>query len=294
MTDSRIQTFHTATLSNNTKVWYREAGDKSNPSIVLLHGYPTSSTMFRHLIPLISNKFHVIAPDLPGFGFTEVPEDYHYSFDNLAATVREFLKKINVTRFAIYVFDYGSPVGFRLALKDPSSITGIVTQNGNAYEEALGDEFWGPIKKYWQTTQTDPAFVEPLSQFVADRKNVDDQYFIGVKDKTAIEPAAYTLDFALLQRPGQTDIQLKLFHDYQNNLSIYPAIHKFLKAHQIPVLAAWGKNDYIFTSEGAEAFGKHAQKFKLNLLDSGHFALETHVQDIAHDINTFLYDNIAL
>lgn len=249
--------------------------------------------MFRHLIPLISDKFHVIAPDLPGFGFTEVPEDYHFSFDNLAATVEELLTKIGVTKFAIYVFDYGSPVGFRIALKNPSAITGIVTQNGNAYEEALGDQFWSPIKEYWKTSQNDPSFVEPLSQFVADKKNVEDQYFSGVKDTTVIEPASYTVDFALLQRPGQIDIQLKLFHDYQNNLTIYPAIHKFLRTHQIPVLAAWGKNDYIFTSEGAEAFGKDAQKFKLNLLDSGHFALETHPQEIARDINTFIYDNIV-
>lgn len=248
--------------------------------------------MFRHLIPLICDNFHVVAPDLPGFGFTEFSDDYKFTFDNIASTVELFLDVLKITKFAIYVFDYGAPVGFRLALRRPTSITAVIIQNGNAYVEGLDDRFWGTIRSFWKTSSDDPEFVKPLSGFIENKKNVDDQYFIGTEDLVQIEPTAHLVDFALLQREGQTKIQIALFYDYQNNLGLYPLIHDFLRSSDIPVLAVWGEKDYIFTPKGAEAYRRDSKNFRLRFFNAGHFALETHVAEIAEEINTFISSQV--
>ncbi|EHN00426.1 YNR064C-like protein [Saccharomyces cerevisiae x Saccharomyces kudriavzevii VIN7] len=285
---SIIATFHKIRVQDGAKVWYREAGVAGNPTIVLLHGFPSSSNMFRNLIPLLASQFHVIAPDLPGFGFSETPDDYTFSFDALSDTVGYLLDALKIEKYFVYIFDYGSPVGFRLALKNPSKITAIISQNGNAYEEGLDDRFWGPLKAYWKSYQSDPAFVEALSSYVQDPANVISQYHDGVADIEAVDPAAYTLDIALMQRTGQTDIQLELFFDYQNNVKLYPEFQQFLRDSNIPVLVAWGANDTIFSVAGAEGYRKDVDNLKIVYYDTGHFALETHVVEIAEEIISML------
>lgn len=277
-------TFHKTQTQDGVKVWYREAGERGNPIIVLLHGFPTSSNMFRNLISLLARHFHVIAPDLPGFGFSETPDDYDFSFDALSDTIGYLLDTLSIDRYFIYIFDYGSPVGFRLALKNPSKIRGVITQNGNAYEEGLDDRFWGPLKEYWKSYQSDPKFVKALSSYIQDPANVISQYHGGVANTESVDPAAYTLDIALIQRVGQTDIQLKLFFDYQKNVKLYSEFQRFLRDSNIPVLVAWGRNDTIFSVSGAEAYRKDVKNLKIVYYDTGHFALETHVVNIAKQI----------
>jgi len=283
----KTATINRVKVPNGAKIFYREAGDKSKPTFLLLHGFPTSSFMYRNLIPLLAPHFHVIAPDLPGFGFTEVPDKFEYSFDSLAATIQEFVDVLKITKFSVYIFDYGAPVGLRLALNKPSQITSIVTQNGNAYDEGLVDTFWGPLKQYWGTDQTNPDFVKAFTGFLSDPKNIVDQYRNGFTNPDAVDPAPAKLDEFLFTRPGAIDVQIKLFHDYRSNVALYPKFHEYFKSSNVPILVAWGKNDYIFPVEGAEAFKRDSKNVTLALVNSGHFALEEFVDDIANSIIEF-------
>ncbi|MBV9874597.1 MAG: alpha/beta hydrolase [Verrucomicrobia bacterium] len=268
------------------KVFYREAGPADGPVILLLHGYPTSSHMFRHLMPRLASSFRLIAPDLPGFGFTEVPaaRQYRYTFANLAATTDAFVGALNLSRYAIYAFDYGAPTGFRLALAHPERVSAIISQNGNAYVEGLGGA-WDPIKKYWKDPT--PENREALRHFVG-FEGTKWQYEHGAPDPLLIEPEAYWLDSALLQRPGNVDSQLDLFLDYADNVKLYPAFQEYFRKHRPPLLAVWGKNDPFFTPPGAEAFRRDIPGAKVVFYDTGHFALETHVEEISAEIDSFL------
>lgn len=272
--------------ADGVNVFYREAGPADGPVLLLLHGYPTSSHMFRHLMPRLADTYRVIAPDLPGFGFTEVPEkrNYIYTFDHLARTVDAFVEALKLTRYAIYIFDYGAPTGLRLALAHPQQIAAIITQNGNAYLEGLGDA-WDPIKKYWK--EPNAANRDALRGFVGLDGNKF-QYTHGVTDPIRVEPESYWLDTALLQRPGNIDIQLDLFLDYANNLKLYPAFQDYFRQNQPPLLAVWGKNDPFFIPPGAKAYKRDIPSAKVVFYDTGHFALETHVEEIAGEIRTFL------
>jgi pimeloyl-ACP methyl ester carboxylesterase len=272
--------------ADGIKIFYREAGPADAPVILLLHGYPTSSHMFRHLMPRLASSFRLIAPDLPGFGFTEVPSerDYRYTFDNLAVTVNAFVEGLNLKRYAIYVFDYGAPTGFRLAVANPERVTAIISQNGNGYVDGLGDA-WDPIKKYWK--EPTPANREALRGFIG-LEGTKWQYVHGVSDPQVVEPEAYWLDTALLQRPGNAEIQLDLFLDYASNVKLYSTFQEYFRKFQPPLLAAWGKNDPFFIPPGAEAFRKDIPSAKVVFYDTGHFALETHVEEISEEIHSFL------
>ncbi|MBV8099588.1 MAG: alpha/beta hydrolase, partial [Verrucomicrobia bacterium] len=238
--------------ADGIKIFYREAGPADAPVILLLHGYPTSSHMFRHLMPRLASSFRLIAPDLPGFGFTEVPSErqYRYTFDNLGVTINAFVEALNVKRYAIYVFDYGAPTGFRLAVAHPERVTAIVSQNGNGYVDGLGDA-WDPIKKYWK--EPTPANREALRGFIG-LEGTKWQYVHGVTDPVQVQPEAYWLDTVLLQRSGNVEIQLDLFLDYASNVKLYPTFQEYFRKSQPPLLAAWGKNDPFFIPPGAEAF----------------------------------------
>ena len=267
-------------------VFYREAGHTAVPSILLLHGFPSSSHMFRDLIPRLADRYHVVAPDLPGFGFTEVPASrkYVYNFDNLAKTIDAFTQALGLNRYAIYVFDYGAPVGFRLALAHPERITAIISQNGNAYEEGLS-EGWNPIQNYWkEPTATNRAALRGLLM----PETTKFQYLHGVAKEARVAPESYTLDSALLARPGNDDIQLDLFLDYASNVALYPQFQAYFRAKQPPLLAAWGRNDPFFLPPGAEAFKRDDRNADVRFYDTGHFALETHAAEIAADIREFL------
>ncbi len=285
-----IVSMHTISVQG-INVFYREAGDARAPAILLLHGFPASSFMYRNLIPLLADRYHVIAPDLPGFGFTEVPQSaqYHYTFDNLAATVDAFTEAVGLHRYAIEVFDYGAPVGWRLAVAHPERITAIVTQNGNAYEEGLSTG-WNPIQKYWrEPTDKNRAaireFLKPAS--------IKWQYTDGTKDDTQVAPESYTLDSALLARPGNDEIQLDLFLDYANNVKRYPEFQAYFRNWKPPLLAVWGKNDPFFLPAGAEAFKRDIPNAEVHLYDAGHFALETNGAEIALEIRRFLARNLT-
>jgi pimeloyl-ACP methyl ester carboxylesterase len=277
--------FHTLDV-DGLQVFYREAGPADAPVVLLLHGFAASSHMFRELIPRLAGRYRVIAPDLPGFGFTVVPAErgYKNSFDSLAKTIGAFVEAVKLEKYAIYVFDYGAPVGFRLAVANPERITGIVSQNGNAFEEGLSDG-WNPIQRYWQQPTKENR--EALRDFLTP-ESIRWQYTHGVKDPSTVAPEAYTLDSALLARPGQTDIQLDLFLDYASNLKLYPTFQKFLREKKPPVLAVWGKNDPFFLPPGAEAFKRENPNATVKFFDTGHFALETHVEEIAASILEFL------
>jgi pimeloyl-ACP methyl ester carboxylesterase len=269
-------------------VFYREAGSNDAPVILLLHGFPTSSHQYRNLIPLLNHKYHVVAPDLPGFGFTEVPAalNYKYTFDNLAASIEAFLDALSIKKFSVYIFDYGAPTGLRLALRRPESIQAIISQNGNAYEEGLGDA-WGPIQQYWKSgSASDRAFVRDN---VLTLDAIKWQYDTG--SKIPVVPEASYLDFALMQRPGNYDIQLDLFYDYQNNVKMYPEFHEYFRKSQVPMLVAWGKHDPFFIPPGAEAFKKDVGGAEVHLLDAGHFAVETETEEIAGLMLEFLEKN---
>ena len=267
-------------------VFYREGGPAGAPAILLLHGFPTSSHMFRELMPRLATRYRVIAPDLPGFGFTVVPPGraYEYSFENLARTVAAFTDAIGLDRYALYIFDYGAPVGLRLAVERPERVTAIVSQNGNAYEEGLSDG-WNPIRAYWK----DPSAGNraALQAFLAPEATKW-QYTHGVDDPGRIAPEAYTLDSAILARPGNEDIQLDLFLDYASNVALYPKFQAYLRERQPPVLAVWGRNDPFFLPPGAEAFKRDVRGAQVRFHDTGHFALETHAREIATDIHAFL------
>ncbi len=268
------------------KVFYREAGDSRSPALLLLHGFPSSSHMFRDLIPLLADRYRVVAPDLPGFGFSDAPDrkQFKYTFENLTTFVEAFTDIIGLERYAIYVFDYGAPVGFRLALRHPEHITAVLSQNGNAYEEGLS-EGWNPIQKYWK--EPTKANRHALRDFLKPA-TTKFQYLHGVVDETLVAPECYTLDSALLTRPGNDEIQLDLFLDYASNVALYPKFQEYFRTTRVPLLAVWGKNDPFFLPPGAEAFRHDNPNAEIHFYDTGHFALETHVHEIADTIRDFL------
>ena len=274
-----------ATVDGN-KIFYREAGAKNAPAILLLHGFPTSSHMFRNLIPALADRYHVVAPDLPGFGFSDAPErkQFRYTFEQLAKVIEGFTETIGLKRFAIYVFDYGAPVGLRLAVAHPERIMAIISQNGNAYEEGLS-EGWNPIQKYWQQPNAENRAA--LREFLKP-ETTQWQYLHGVQDATLVAPEAYQLDSALLARPGNDEIQLDLFLDYAGNVALYPEFQAYLRTHRPPLLAVWGKNDPFFLPPGAEAFKRDVPNAEVRFYDTGHFALETHGTEIAVAVGEFL------
>ena len=268
------------------KIFYREAGSKTAPTILLLHGFPTSSHMFRNLIPALADRYHVVAPDLPGFGFSDAPDRnrFRYTFENLAKVIGSFTQTIGLDHFAIYVFDYGAPVGFRLALAYPERITAIISQNGNAYKEGLS-EGWNPIQKYWKepTAENRTALREFLKP-----EATKWQYLHGVPDESLVAPEAYELDSALLARPGNDEIQLDLFLDYASNVALYPKFQEYFRTKRPPLLAVWGNRDPFFLPPGAEAFKRDNPTAEVHFYDTGHFALETHSVQIAGAIQEFL------
>lgn len=277
-------TYHTEKLQD-VEVFYREAGPADAPVVLLLHGYPTSSHMFRDLIPLLAKDYRVIAPDLPGFGNTLVPPrgEFDYSFDNLARVVTEFTEALKLDRYALYVFDYGAPTGFRVAAAHPERVTAIISQNGNAYEEGLSD-VWGPFQAYWRSPSdaTRAACREALTP-----EAIHMQYFHGA-DAARISPDGHTLDSAYLGRPGNDEIQLDLVLDYRTNVALYPAWQAYFREHQPPLLAVWGDKDPFFLPAGAQAYRRDLPGAQIELLDTGHFALETHASEIAALIQQFL------
>lgn len=265
--------------ADGVNMFYREAGPEDAPVILLLHGYPTSSFMYRELMPLLAARYRVIAPDFPGFGFTEVPvaRAYHYSFDALAATMEAFVQALALKKYALYIFDYGAPVGLRLAASHPERVTALVSQNGNAYLEGLG-EAWAPSRNYWaDPSAANRAVMRDFLSFDATKW----QYTHGVANPDQVAPEGYHLDAALMQRPGNADIQLDLFLNYASNLELYPTFQKFFRDSQVPALIIWGKNDAFFIPAGAAAYQRDLPQATLRMLDTGHFALETHVVDIA-------------
>jgi pimeloyl-ACP methyl ester carboxylesterase len=268
-------------------VFYREAGPPNVPVVLLLHGFPTSSFQYRDLIPRLADRYRVIAPDYPGFGFTDVPEQrrYKYSFDSLANTVLAFTDALQLKRYALYVFDYGAPVGFRLAMAHPERVTAIVSQNGNAYEEGLGDA-WSPIRKYWAAPTTENR--EVIRNNILTLEGTRWQYTQGVTIPESVAPESYTLDWALLERPGNKEIQLDLFLDYASNVKLYPKFQEYFRKSKPPLLAIWGKNDPFFIPAGAEAFRRDNPNATVQFLDTGHFALETDVEQIAVAMRDFL------
>ena len=273
--------------ADGVQVFYREAGDASAPVILLLHGFPTSSFMFRELIPCLASDFRVIALDLPGFGFTEIPAErkYSYTFDQLALTIDAFTRELRLNRYVIYTFDYGAPTGLRLAMAHPERVSAIISQNGNAYEEGLGDA-WGPIRKYWAEPTAENR--EVLRKNILTFQGTRWQYTYGVAHPESVAPEAYTLDTALLERPGNKEIQLDLFLDYASNVKRYPKFQEYFRRSKPPLLAIWGKNDPFFVPAGAEAFRRDLPGAKVQFLDTGHFALETHVIEIAATMKSFL------
>jgi pimeloyl-ACP methyl ester carboxylesterase len=272
--------------ADGVRVFYREAGKENAPVVLLLHGFPTSSFQFRALIPRLADRYRVIAPDYPGFGFTEVPEQrhYRYSFDALAETTLAFTDALQLKRYALYVFDYGAPVGFRVAMERPERITGILSQNGNAYEEGLGPA-WAAVRRYWS---------EPTSEnreairTVLNLEGLRQEYSVGMTTPESIAPEGYTLDAALMARPGNVDIQLDLFLDYANNVKLYPAFHEYFRKWKPLLHAIWGRNDPYFIPPGAEAFRRDNPNATVEFVNSGHFALETHLEDIALAMRKFL------
>jgi len=278
--------YRTAAVGDH-QIFYREAGDPNQTTLLLLHGFPSSSHMFRNLIPLLADRFHIVAPDLPGFGFSQSPprSQFKYTFDNLATVIEAFTEVVRLQRYALYVFDYGAPVGYRLAMKHPERVTAILSQNGNAYEEGLSDA-WDPIRRYWAepTAENRNAVCDALLTFEGTRW----QYTHGVANPEMVAPESYTLDSALLERPGNKDIQLDLFLNYASNLALYPAFQQYFRDAKPPLLAIWGKHDPFFIPPGAEAYRRDNPNAVVKFLDTGHFALETHVEEIAAAIHRLL------
>ena len=272
------------------KIFYREAGPRDAPVLLLLHGFPTSSHMFRDLIPLLADKYRVVAPDLPGFGQSDMPshKEFKYSFEALAERIERFTEVIGLKRFAVYVFDYGAPTGFRLATRHPERITAIISQNGNAYEEGLSDG-WKPIRAYWK----DPSAAnrDALRAFLQPDTTLW-QYTHGVTDAALVSPDGYSLDNHYLARKGADDVQLDLMGDYKSNVALYPKFQEYFRNHQPALLAVWGKNDPFFLPPGAEAFKRDIPKAEVQFFDTGHFALETHHDEIGAAILGFLAKHV--
>jgi pimeloyl-ACP methyl ester carboxylesterase len=267
-------------------IFYREVERAHAPNLLLLHGFPTASHMFRDLIPLLADRFHIVAPDLPGFGQSGMPprNQFSYTFDNIAGVIDRFTDLVGFGRFAVYVFDYGAPVGFRLAMRRPGRITAIISQNGNAYEEGLSDG-WSPIRAYWDVPSH--ANREALRTFLSPKTTLW-QYTHGVPNPSSVSPDGYSLDNFYLARPGADEVQLDLLGDYKSNVALYPAFQKYFRTSKPPLLAVWGKNDPFFLPEGAEAFGRDIPGAVVRFFDTGHFALETHADEIAATIRDFL------
>lgn len=267
-------------------IFYREAGSQTAPVILLLHGFPTSSNMFRNLIPRLAASFRLVAPDYPGFGQSSMPDQkqFAYTFENYANIVRSLVEELNLRKYSLYVMDYGAPVGYRLALQNPERVQALIIQNGNAYDEGLR-EFWDPIKKYWADAR--PEDRQAL-RFLVDPKSTQWQYQSGAADVTLLDPTAWLVDQVGLDRPGNQEIQLDLFYDYRTNVPLYPEFQAFFRKYQPPTLIVWGKNDFIFPPEGAAPYPRDLKNVETHLLDTGHFALETHGEEIASLIEQFL------
>ena len=277
--------------ADGISIFYREAGSADRPVVLLLHGFPTSSFQFRELIPRLADKYRVIAPDLPGFGFTEVPAErnYTYTFDSLARSIEAFTDALALQRYALYIFDFGAPTGLRLAVSRPERVTAIFSQNGNAYEEGLG-ETWAPLKQYWNNETVENR---EMVRKLLGADGIRFQYFHGVPNPERIAPESYTLDTALIARPGNMEIQLDLHLDYRNNIPAYPKFHEYFRQYRPPFMAIWGKNDPFFIPAGAEAYKKDLPSASIRFVDSGHFALETHVEKIAEGMRE-LFDSARI
>jgi pimeloyl-ACP methyl ester carboxylesterase len=284
-------THHRAKTVDGVNIFYREAGLADAPAVLLLHGFPTSSHMFRNLIPALADRYHVIAPDYPGFGQSDMPDraTFTYTFDRFAELVDGLLAQLGVTRYAMYVMDYGAPVGWRLALKHPKQITGLVVQNGNAYDEGL-KEFWDPIKAYW--ADGSDAHRQALRGLVT-LEATKFQYLDGVADPSRVSPDNWVHDQALLDRPGNAEIQLDIFYDYRTNLALYPAIQAWFRERRPPTLIVWGKNDQIFPADGAQPYRRDLPEVEFHLLDTGHFALEDKADEMVPLIRDFLERKVA-
>ncbi len=286
LSDKLTRTRYRFVTVGDMKIFCREAGADFSPPLLLLHGFPTSSHMYRDVIPTLAHRYHVVAPDLPGFGFTDAPDrtGFPYSFDHLAEVIERFTEVLGLSRYGLYLFDYGAPVGFRLALHHPERITALISQNGNAYLEGLSDG-WNPIQAYWKDPSAENraalrAFLKPEA--------IQWQYTYGVPNPERLSPDAWTLDSALLSRPGNDEIQLDLFGDYQSNVALYPTFQEYIRTRRPPLLAVWGKHDPFFLPAGAQAFTRDNPDAEIHLLDAGHFALETHGPEITAIIREFL------
>jgi pimeloyl-ACP methyl ester carboxylesterase len=278
---------------DDVEIFYREAGPKQAPTLLLLHGFPTSSQMFRNLIPALADRYHIVAPDYPGFGYSSMPQhdQFSYTFNHLAEVIERFTTEIGLTKYALYVQDYGAPIGYRLAAAHPQRITAIVVQNGNAYDEGLDNEFWKPIKEYWRNpaSQEKRDAIRGLVTYKATRW----QYLTGVKDPELVSPDGSAEDQYLLDRPGNDEIQLDLFLSYGSNPPLYPQWQEYFRKHQPPMLIVWGKNDQIFPPAGAEPYKRDLKTLDYHLLDAGHFALETEGDTIAQLMREFLGKHIG-
>ncbi|AXC15828.1 Alpha/beta hydrolase fold precursor [Acidisarcina polymorpha] len=285
LSDPASAVHYNTTRIGDVDVFYREAGAKDAPVLLLLHGFPTSSNMFRNLIPRLAGSFHVVAPDYPGYGFSGMPDrkEFPYTFENMTNIVEQLTLKLGLDKYSLYVMDYGAPIGYRLAIRHPEKVRGLVIQNGNAYEEGLL-EFWDPIKQYWgEATHENRAALEYLTKPDATKW----QYHNGVADTSLLDPTTWTLDQAGMDRPGNADIQLDMLYDYRTNVPLYPQFQKFFREYQPPALIVWGKKDYIFPAEGAAPYKRDLPNVETHLLDTGHFALETHGEEIASRIKDF-------
>ena len=292
VSSNQRQTMHRSVEIDGLDIFYREAGPADAPTVLLLHGFPTSSHMFRNLIPRLADRFHLVAPDYPGFGASAMPDlkDFDYSFDNLAEVVDRFVETVGLERYSLYLMDYGAPVGYRLAAKHPERVDSLIVQNGNAYEEGLRD-FWNPIKAYWKDKTPENAKV--LRDSLLTIEATKWQYTHGVRNVETIAPDSWFNDQYLLDRPGNKDIQIELFHSYGTNPPLYPEWQAYFRKHQPPTLIAWGKNDYIFPGEGAEPYKRDLNNVDFHLLDTGHFALEEDGAVIANLMRDFLERNVG-
>ena len=283
---------HRTVKVDGLDIFYREAGRKDAPAILLLHGFPTSSHMFRNLMPALADEYHLVAPDYPGFGHSSAPSvrEFDYSFDHLAEVVEHFTDKLGLAKYSLYVQDYGAPVGYRLATKHPERVQGLIVQNGNAYDEGLDNDFWKPLKAYWQDHTEKTA--GPLRDFLT-LEGTKWQYTNGVRDASTISPDNWLVDQTLMDRPGNKEIQLALFYSYRTNSPLYPKWQEYFRRHQPPTLIVWGKNDKIFPAEGAHPYRRDLKDIEFHLLDTGHFALEEDGEAIAAHIRKFLGGRLA-